>query len=164
MPTSERELREDLAPTTERAVPSLPEGVAAVPAAILRMQAMIGNRATSGLLARDGRARESAPTKEKPPPAPDNTVMVDGLGRYKVHSFNRASDTSVSVMLDAGKDAAKLHAAAGTGKPIATVTITTGGHTITLHNVIIAGIHEAGSPGSDPVTVVELDAQSTEFD
>jgi hypothetical protein len=147
MPRSERERREDLVPATERAAPAA-AAVAPMPAAVLRMQALVGNRATTDVLAR-------APTADQ------SSVSVDGLGTYKVYSFTRASNTSLSVSLDPGRDAAKLFAAAAQGTPIKSATLTHAAHTVTLSEVLIAGVQNGG--GQEPVTVVEFDAARIEF-
>jgi hypothetical protein len=151
MPRSERDRREDLVPTTGRVAPS-PEVVAPMPAAVLRMQATIGNRATGEVLAR-------APEKT----AVKQGVSVAGFGEYKLYSFHRDSATRVAVTLDPGDDAAKLFSAASQGQPIKTVTIGHAGHVVTLREVVIASVRHGGEE-APTLLEVEFDAGSIDFD
>jgi hypothetical protein len=155
MPRSERELREDLAPTTERAVASPPEVVAPMPAAVMRMQATAGNRATTELLAR-------APAKDKPKAAARYTMTIAKLGEFPLTSvqLGHGDRDDIVVTLGMSDERGRLHGPALTAV-YPTVTIATSSVTITLTDVLISSIDFKDDPaGEEAVVTVALNASA----
>jgi hypothetical protein len=156
MPRAERERDEDLAPAVERAIPSPVEAVAAMPAAVLRMQATAGNRATSDLLARAPAA------KEKPKAA--YSMSIPKVGDFPVLSLvlpnNDRDDIHVTL---SQADGAKFQGP-GLNASYPTVTIKAGAVTITLTDVLISGYTlSGGSLGEEPLVELSLNAAKREF-
>jgi hypothetical protein len=147
----ERERSEGLAPAVE---PAMPAVVAPMPAAVLRMQATAGNRATTGLLARDA-------VKEKPKAA--YTMSIPKLGDFPVLSLhlpmNDRDDIRVTLSMS---DGAKFQ---GPGLTAGYPTITLkGAITITLTDVVIAGYTmTGGTPGEEPIVELSLNAAKREI-
>jgi hypothetical protein len=117
------------------------------------MQATIGNRATTEMLAR---SPETTAAKE--------SVSVAGFGEYKMYSYHRKSSSTVAVSLDAADDAAKFFTAAAQGKPIATVTISVSGHSFTLSEVLIASVQTSAMELGPTMLTVEFNAASIKMD
>lgn len=137
MPRSERELREDLEPTTGRVAPS-PEVVPPMPAAVLRMQEAAGNRATADLL-----ARVPARGSGKPEPVPDNipsgTLDFGDDGVYQASSWTvRGGADELTVWIPDTPNASRLFHAAHNGQHWKVVLFYTAGRRITLKEVLIA--------------------------
>jgi hypothetical protein len=154
MASLERRTRERVARRVERAASS-PEPV--TPAsdvdAVLRLQARVGNRLTSRLIARDPRRPRST----------GHTLTVAGFGEYDLSSFETKGTTALAVTFDAGRDGARLLHAATRGEPIPSVAITAGSRTITLTEVVIASYQQAGSPeGGEPLVSAEFNGASLE--
>jgi hypothetical protein len=150
-----RRVRESLEPADERRVPA-PE-VAAPPhvQAVLRMQATAGNRATSRLIARD--AAEKTGTSSY-------AMTIADFGIYELSSFHVESKTRVTVSFDPGKDGSRLMHAAAAGQPIKSVTISAGGRTVTLTEVVIASFNHAADPArGDTIVSVEFDAKDVDI-
>jgi hypothetical protein len=153
MPRAERELQEELVPHAEPSERS-PEVVAPVPAAILRMQASAGNRATSELLARDA-------AKEKPKSA--YAMSIPKVGDFPLQSLmlgnSDKDDIHVTLSLE---DGAKFQGPGLTAN-YPTVTIKAGSVTITLTDVIISSYSISSGPvGEDAVVDIALNAQKRE--
>lgn len=154
MPRAERE-RDDLTPAADQAVVSPPAVVAPLPAAVLRMQATAGNRATTGLLTRDA-------TKEKPKAA--YTMSVPRMGDFPVLSLvlpnNERDDIHVTL---SQADGAKFQGP-GLNANYPTVTIKAGAITITLTDVLISGYTlSGGTLGEEPIVELSLNAAKREF-
>lgn len=159
-PDLEEELEEA---TDERAADPAPKPAAPQVAAVLRMQSLVGNHATSRMVAAMRVAREPAeavPADSGPQAAGKESAMtLAGFDRYSIGGYSLSGKTAVSVVFDPGKDAARLMEASSKGQRIPTVTITTGTRTITLTDVIIASFQHANS-GGEPLISLELDAAS----
>lgn len=157
MPRAERELAEELVPHAEPAERA-PEVVAPMPAAILRMQASAGNRATSDLLAR---APDKGAVKEKPKSA--YTMSIPKVGDFSVIALmlgnSDKDDIHVTLSLE---DGAKFQGPGLTAN-YPTVTIKAGSVTITLTDVIISGYSvSGGAHGDDALVDLALNAQKRE--
>lgn len=141
------------------APPPEPAGATTDVAAVLRLQALAGNRATSRLVAR-------APADEPAPAAPGGratgyTMKVAGFGEYAVASFQAAGKTALAVTFTAGPDSARLLHAASNGDPIASVVIASATHTITLTDAVIASVSQAQPfEGGEPMVSVEFNGVS----
>jgi hypothetical protein len=154
-------VRESLEPADERRLPA-PE-IARPPhvEAVLRMQATAGNRATSRLIARDPAAPEAVPAEKSG--GSGYVMTIEGFGQYEVSSFQTTSKNAILVTFDAGKDAARLMQAATEGRPIKSVTIAIRDRTITLLEVVITSVQQAGDPRMDePLVSVGFDGKSLE--
>ena len=104
-------------------------------AAVLRLQALAGNAATSRLLSREAKA-----------PAPERTIAIEGMGSSSIVSFSLAGEHGLNVTLDDGPLGPKLNLAATRGDPIPSVTITASGHTYTLSAVRVTSFQLGGAP------------------
>jgi hypothetical protein len=154
VPRPERELSEDRAPAIEPAVASPMAVVAPMPAAVLRMQATAGNRATSDLLARDS-------VKQKPKAA--WTMTIPKLGSFPLLSFqlpgNDKGDVTVSLSVS---DGAPLQGPVLT-QVFPTVTIK-GAVTITLTDAMITSYSMSGGTfGEEPVLTLAFNAAKREI-
>jgi len=160
--------RERVTRWAERTAAS-PERLAGAPdvEALLRLQAGVGNRVASRLVAR---APAGAPA---PAPADERgrsgsagpTLRVAGFGEYAVSSFQAKGANELAVVFDPGSDAARLMQAASRGEPIPRVTIATGGQTIALTEVVIAGFQHIGSAGGgEPLVSVDFNGASLTVD
>jgi hypothetical protein len=153
MRRAERE-RDDLTPAADQALVSPPAVVAPMPAAVLRMQATAGNRATTGLLARDA-------VKDKPKAA--YTMTVPKMGDFPLLALmlpsNDRDDVRVTLSMS---DGAKFQ---GPGLTASYPTITIkGAITITLTDVVIAGYNlTGGTLGEDAIVELSLNATKREI-
>lgn len=153
MPRAERELHEELVPHAEP-VERSPEAISPMPAAVLRMQATAGNRATSELLARDA-------VKDKPKAA--YTMSIPKLGDFPLLALmlpnNERDDIRVTLSMS---DGAKFQ---GPGLTATYPTIVIkGAVTITLTDVVIAGYSlSGGTLGEEPIVELSLNAAKREL-
>jgi hypothetical protein len=132
-----------------------PAGVAPVPAAVLRMQATAGNRATRDLLARD-------PVQAKPKALYTMTIAKHGAFPLLAFALGNSERDDIRVTL-ALSDGARLQGAALTDS-FRTVTITGPTLTITLTDVVISNYSvSGGTGGQDAVVDLALNAQKREF-
>jgi hypothetical protein len=155
MSRAERQLEEEFVPQAEAPERS-PELVAPMPAAVLRMQATAGNRATSDLLAR-------APTKDKPKPKAAYTMSIPKFGDFPVLALmlGNSDKDDIRVTLSVG-DGAKFQGP-GLTAVYPTVTIK-GAVTITLTDAMITGYSVSGGTfGQDAVVEIAFNAQKREI-
>jgi hypothetical protein len=150
MRVSEREPEDE----ARREAARPPASVAPMPAAVLRMQATAGNRATSDLLARDA-------VKEKPKAA--YTMTVPKMGDFPLLALmlpnNDRDDMRVTLSLS---DGAKFQGPRLTAT-YPTITIK-GTITITLTDVVIAGYTLGGGTlGEEPIVEIALNAAKREI-
>ena len=137
-------------PEEEMAEPGFaPARPAPAVAALLRLQATAGNQATRRAVAR---ATETAP------PVKDRTAVFEGVGEYKVMSFSFDGRNEVALTIEAA-DTSRLLQLSQTGAPVKTVTIGSGGHALTLHEVMIAGFQQDQSGA----ITFQLNATSVDF-
>ena len=121
-------------------------------AAVLRMQALAGNAATSRLLAREPKA-----------PAQERTILIEGMGTFALLSFQLSGAKGVTVELADGPVGPRLSQASAQGTTIPSVTIAASGQTLTLTEVLVASFQTGGGHGSAPAISVELQGASREF-
>jgi hypothetical protein len=160
MPRAERAFEEELVPQAESPEPS-PAVVAPMPAAILRMQAAAGNRATSELLAR---APDKGAVKEKPKPKSAATMSIPKMGDFPVLALviPRTDRDDFDVTLSQ-EDGAKFQGPGLTAN-YPTITIKTGAVTITLTNAVITGYSlSGGTLGEDALVNIAFNAEKREF-
>jgi len=156
MPRAERALHEELVPHAAP-VDRSPEVVAPMPAAVLRMQAAAGNRATSDLLARDA-------VKDKPKTKAAYTMSIARYGDFPLLALNlpNRDEDDIVVTLDLA-DGARLQGRA-LSDLLRTVTIKGPTLTITMTDVVISGYSvSGGTAGEDAVVMIQLSAQKREF-
>jgi hypothetical protein len=133
-------------PDARAAVARAPVSRAPDVAAVLRLQALAGNAATSRLLSREAKA-----------PAQERTIAIEGIGSGPIVAFTTAGEHGFRVTLDDGPLGPKLQQAATRGDPIPRATITAAGHTYTLSDVSVASFQIGGTP---PTISVELQGAS----
>lgn len=132
-----------------------------MPAAILRMQAAAGNRATGQLLAR---APDKGAVKEKSKPKAAYTMSIPKMGDFSLLSLviPRTDRDDFDVMLSQ-EDGAKFQGPGLTAN-YPTITIKAGTVTITLTNAVITGYSlSGGSMGEDAVVNIAFNAEKREF-
>jgi hypothetical protein len=150
MRVSEREPEDEALRVSARP----PASVAPMPAAVLRMQAAAGNRATSDMLARDA-------VKAKPKAA--YTMTVGKMGDFPLLALmlpnNDRDDIRVTLSMS---DGSKFQ---GPGLTATYPTITIkGAITITLTDVVIAGYTiSGGTLGEEPIVEIALNAAKREI-
>jgi hypothetical protein len=159
MPRAERELGDELIPHAEPAERS-PEVVAPMPAAVLRMQATAGNRATSDLLAR---APDKGAVKEKAKAKATYTLTIPKRGEFPAQSLTMGNhdrdDIYMTLALEHGM---RLQDATSDFFP--TVTITSPSFTITLSEVVISAFSiSGGTYGDEAIVTIALNAKKKEF-
>ncbi len=118
--------------------------------AVLRLQSQLGNHAVSRLLAR---SEEQAGAKE-------SVATLAGIGQFPVSSFQLNGNNTLSLTLDAGNAAQRLFRASSTGEPIASATIASAGHVITLTDALVTSFQQSNDRGGPPLTTVELTGTS----
>jgi hypothetical protein len=133
-----------------------PASVAPMPAAVLRMQATAGNRATSDLLARAPAAKEK--------PKASYSMSIPKMGDFPVLSLvlpnNERDDIHVTL---SQADGAKFQGP-GLNASYPTVTVKAGTVTITLTDVLISGYTlSGGNLGEEPLVELSLNATKREF-
>jgi hypothetical protein len=150
MRIAQREPEEEAVPVAEQP----PGSVGPMPAAVLRMQAAAGNRATADLLARAGQGRDQGEAEGQGRLDDDGrTVRRLPAARATLPNHDKG-DIDVA-------DGARLQRALS--DLLRTVTIKGPTMTITMTDVVISGYVSGGTHGDDAVVTVQLNAQKREF-